>query len=62
METELKPCPFCGTRNAHLRKNIHHFYYVLCEKDGCYVRTDGHLNEEAAIETWNRRAEDGEPL
>ena len=56
---ELKPCPFCGTKNAHLRVNLDHFYYVLCEKDGCHVRTDGHLNKEAAIEAWNRRAEDG---
>lgn len=55
---ELKPCPFCGTNNAVLRHNKDGFSFVLCEKDGCYVRTDGHLNDTAAVEAWNRRSEE----
>ena len=27
----------------------------MCANDGCYVRTDGHLNEESAIKHWNTR-------
>lgn len=51
---ELKPCPFCGGR-AEVRHNKDGFSYVVCPADGCYCRTDGHLNDEAAIQSWNRR-------
>ena len=52
--TELKPCPFCG-RNPELRRDDDGFSYIVCANDGCYVRTDGHLNDNAAIKAWNRR-------
>lgn len=51
---ELKPCPFCG-RKAELRYTEEGFSYIVCANDGCYVRTDGHLNEESAINHWNKR-------
>lgn len=60
MPNELKPCPFCGTNNAALRHDKDGFSFVLCEKDGCYVRTDGHLNDNAAVEAWNRRVDNAE--
>ena len=47
-------CPFCG-RRAELRHDKDGFSYIVCANDGCYVRTDGHLNEESAIKHWNTR-------
>ena len=51
---KIEKCPFCG-RYAELRHDKDGFSYVLCANDGCYVRTDGHLNEESAIKAWNNR-------
>ena len=51
---DLKPCPFCG-RQAELRYTEEGFAYIVCANDGCYVRTDGHLNEDSAIRHWNKR-------
>ena len=51
---KLKKCPFCS-REAELRYNKDGFSFVVCANDGCYVRTDGHLNEDAAITAWNKR-------
>ena len=55
---ELKRCPFCG-RRPELRHDKDGFSYIVCANDGCYVRTDGHLNDEAAIKAWNRRTDNG---
>ena len=52
--SELLKCPFCG-RRAELRHDKDGFSYIVCANDGCYVRTDGHLNEESAINAWNTR-------
>ena len=51
---ELKPCPFCG-RKPELRRDDDGFSYIVCANDNCYVRTDGHLNDNAAIKAWNTR-------
>lgn len=53
---KLKPCPFCGKHHAEHRTDFEGFHYIVCTTDGCYVRTDGCLNKNAAIESWNRRA------
>ena len=51
---ELKPCPFCG-RKPELRRDDDGFSYIVCANDGCYVRNDGYLNDNAAIKAWDRR-------
>lgn len=51
---ELKSCPFCG-RKPELRRDDDGFSYIVCANDNCYVRTDGHLNDNATIKAWNRR-------
>lgn len=51
---ELKKCPFCN-REAELRYDKDGFSFVVCANDGCYARTDDHLNEDAAITAWNIR-------
>ncbi len=52
----LKPCPFCGG-NASMHCDDPDYrdklYFVMC--DDCSCSTD-YLPEEAAAETWNRRA------
>ena len=55
-KNKLKPCPFCG-RRAELRYTKEGFAYILCANDGCYVRTDGCLNEKEAARLWNRRVD-----
>lgn len=54
LNNELKQCPFCG-REAELRHDEEGFSYVVCANDGCYVRTAGDLNDDAAIRNWNKR-------
>jgi len=53
MSAELKPCPFCGsTAEVRRRKTT----MVSCT--GCSAATfQSHDNEHAAIEEWNRRAQ-----
>lgn len=50
----LLPCPFCG-RAPELRRDRDGFSYVVCANDGCYIKTDGHLNYESAVNQWNTR-------
>ena len=65
---ELKPCPFCGRKPSKVREHKAPslstvFYTIECKAKGskCGVNpsTRFHLTPEAAIEAWNRRAEDG---
>lgn len=59
---ELKPCPFCGQRDAGVRD--HHGYYSVCcgywsdGKPSSHCRQDwGEFEtEDDAINAWNRRA------
>lgn len=67
MADNLKPCPFCGGKAKinYLPPFVHpktgrkgiERRQVYC--DNCGVVTAGMVSEEAAIEAWNRRAEDG---
>lgn len=53
-ETRLLKCPFCG-RMPELRHEEGGFSFIVCTNDGCYTKTDGHLNDESAIKAWNTR-------
>lgn len=57
---ELKPCPFCGnSAYTHISYKIHSRkvrYVTKCTK--CNANME-YRSEKAAIEAWNRRAEDG---
>lgn len=54
-ETELKPCPFCGSDGAVVRMGVS--YFVMCETCTC-CRVKGYGSEAAAIEAWNTRVND----
>lgn len=51
---KLKPCPFCGGKNIRVWNTSTH--WVSC--DDCLASTACALTEEAAVEYWNRRAND----
>jgi len=51
--TELKPCPFCGSRDVKLLK-ILSCYSVMCNQ--CNSTTDDYFDDEkGALEAWNKR-------
>lgn len=67
METELKPCPFCGGQ-AELRKTLgRENYFVRC-KNMCAITCGRHningkwrpISQNEAIELWNRRTNENE--
>lgn len=56
---ELKPCPFCGSKEVRMRfDSVIESYYVTCKKCGAEVSQFYGLKDEA-VEAWNRRANDG---
>lgn len=55
MSEELKPCPFCGSKNIRLWEKTTS-PWVQCEK--CLSSTATGYTKEEAVENWNRRAND----
>lgn len=51
---KLRECPFCGGEAETLGGA---YYWVRCKS--CGVETKGFHHKWQAIETWNRRVEDG---
>ena len=72
MQTDLKPCPFCGrTDKLVFYETVQEFddckihqYTIYCDasgdKTGCGASCGYQRTKEEAIEAWNRRADDGE--
>jgi len=61
-QVELKPCPFCGSDDIDFGINygtLKEFDYVECQNCGAEIHAI-HQNGKciAAIDAWNRRAED----
>ena len=60
---ELKPCPFCGLPPKMRETNIANMdmWVIYCKSTFCGVnpQTKYTRTRTAAIEAWNRRAEDG---
>ena len=52
---ELKPCPFCGSKEVYLDKPDTHCFYVFCAN--CGVNGTTANTRERAVKAWNRRAE-----
>ena len=59
--SELKPCPFCGRAEGGLFVDTDEigWHYVWCAPSdgGCGATGPGGVDDEHAIELWNRRAE-----
>ena len=51
----LKPCPFCGGESFVGKTDG--LFYAECEE--CHICTALYYEEKRAINTWNRRAKDG---
>lgn len=49
---ELKPCPFCGSRDIVIVKYDDNMW-AACKS--CHVKTVLEHSEKSAINTWNRR-------
>lgn len=63
MHEELKPCPFCGSKNIVVRKytavaGVH--YYVQCDSanGGCGAEFESRISRKDAIKAWNKRVEE----
>lgn len=60
MNTKLKPCPFCGSKNVKLMATRQ--IIMLDKTPGCHVfcldcgGTTGYRTEKVAIDLWNTRA------
>lgn len=55
METELKPCPFCGGKAMMIVLPYARKRFVKCENQCCEQNAIYSTREEA-IKAWNRRA------
>lgn len=54
--TELKPCPFCGSKQAFIVKNSldeSGFFYIEC--DNCHASSAWIKEKEENINVWNNR-------
>lgn len=57
MNTELKPCPFCGEPEAYVVfPDENELYFVRCGNIDCQAEGPVDLGESGAIERWNERA------
>ena len=57
--TELKPCPFCGSRfveKATLTKGGKARAFITCTHTGCRAKTGAYRSIKEATAAWNRRA------
>ena len=58
--TELKPCPFCGSKHVHGEKVKRGIYRVECWCCGASVESVASIDK--AIKWWNTRAIDRDKL
>lgn len=55
MKTNLKPCPFCGSKaELHFNEFYIESYEVICSKQSCACSVAG-FEEETAVKLWNTR-------
>ena len=58
-DTELKPCPFCGSNSIAVEMDSMFGDKVWCENCNAKIETDA-LKFPSAITLWNRRADNGQ--
>lgn len=53
---ELKPCPFCGSSDVHLRRHQRaEMSWVSCVGCGLEAPTETGVSDDEAVTYWNRR-------
>jgi hypothetical protein len=59
-QTELKPCPFCGTV-PKLTAIVASRFWVSCKNRRCGINPETRLCEtqDEAVSTWNERRKEG---
>lgn len=50
--SELKPCPFCGSKNIETRYMFFRPYIICCK---CLAQTPCYNDYKSAKEAWDRR-------
>lgn len=57
-ETDLLPCPFCGSDAVVARDftGLVRYWSVQCKNEDCLARSGYHLKARSAMEQWNKRA------
>lgn len=58
MQTELKPCPFCGGKVSVEMIGSQHWYVCCGPENNCHSEpfVGGYATRDAAIAAWNTRA------
>ena len=55
-DSELLPCPFCGSYDVSITQDDEKdYYFVECGDSDCYTYGPIALTEDGAIEKWNMR-------
>lgn len=54
MSKELKPCPFCGSRDVRVMQ-LSTMFRFFCACNSCHATTGEYVFKEEAIKAWNRR-------
>lgn len=58
---DVKPCPFCGSKDISIEKNDAVDWEVYCKNCGATVGAyDCYETIEEALEVWNRRVGESE--
>jgi Lar family restriction alleviation protein len=63
LETEIRPCPFCGseaivkTDQTPPCSEMNEHFWVKCSNADCSVSPKSHPKLEVAIARWNTRAQ-----
>ena len=61
MSEELKPCPFCGSKEVYTQTftiggiSNNWLWNVKCTEQGCFAEGPICNSEKEAISAWNRR-------
>lgn len=57
---EIKSCPFCGKKDFSIMHDEKFGQIIRCRNCGCMVAS--HLGKDVALERWNTRPANNEPL
>ena len=59
MKYEMEHCPFCGKRNAEVKRSANWGHFVSCRN--CHAVGPSAGSRDGAVAGWNRRVEAEQP-